>query len=185
MGRFFGGRVSCFAVVGFVVGLFMATHSYAGGRESNLGAELLQSVLEAAGVESEVIPLKRDDGFDEGLFFETPDGSAIILGFNKNGLEIGQPFMLLTMDSEAVAQISIDGALSIISGDTNIVATGLLDFIECTLNSALDMIEKIRVCEFDLICIIRSGLESVIAVAECLLDQFPDKPDVPDKSGKE
>lgn len=136
--------------------------------------EHLQKILTLVRIEADVVDLNRDDGFNRGLFFEMPDGTPITIGFPRNGLQIGRPFLIVTLSDEAIVQLSEDGTISLINEDEEIRATGIIEIIECQLAATAKMIDAIDQCNldlssFDVICVLEAVIQSSIDFSECIL----------------
>lgn len=181
MGNLFKNRGWQFAAIGFVLILSCSVHVYGGQRNRKMQPEQMEKILNLAGVEAEAIRLNRDDGFDDGLFFETKDGTAIVLGFSRNGFQRDEPFILSTFDGEVRVILSEDGNLSFINENEGIVSADAIDdiirevaeLVECILIAVDEMVQGIEECgldfsSLDLICILDAVENGVTGILNCL-----------------
>ena len=157
MGNLLKNRGWQFAAIGFVLILSCSVYVYGGQRDRKMQPEQMAKILNLAGVESEAIKLNRDDGFDDGLFFETKDGTVIVLGFSRNGFQRGEPFILSTFDGEVRVILSEDGNLSFINENEGIVSADAIDdiirevgeLVGCILIAVDEMVQGIGECGLD------------------------------------
>lgn len=164
----------------FIIIFSSSINVYGGLRNTSVSTELFQKMLNIKGMDSEIINLDREDEFKTALFYETPNGIVIVLGFSDDGLQKGKPFLISTLTFEAIVQLSQDGVLDVIGGNKeDVVASGIIDVVECQVNAALAMVEAIKLCSLDptsldLVCIFDAILSGSIDQLECLFELFSD-----------
>jgi hypothetical protein len=131
--------------------------------------ELLQKLLSTAGLSTEIFTLDRADGFAKGILIENVRDVSLMIGFPGDGIQKGTPFLLSIEGQEVVAALSEEGELIVIAGEEALVPAGILDFVECILDTVDVLLEGIDNCGVNPICIIEVTFELVIDILECIL----------------
>ncbi len=167
-------RILQFSTLFFILVLSCSVHVFSGERKKSINTEELQKILSIAGVESEVISLNRDDGFNNGIFFESKEGVVIVLGFTENGFQKGKPFILSTLNGEIKSRLSNKGKLTIVDVDgIEDIIGEVMVLVECILNAVDQMVTDIDDCDFNntgttVNCILDAVGDGVDEIFQCL-----------------
>lgn len=130
--------------------------------------ELLQQLLNLAGLDTAVVALDRGDGFETGVSIEGLQDATLLIGFPRTGIAKETPFLLAIDGTEVLVALSEDGRLNVIGGDATFVPAGIDDFVTCVLNAVDEMLAGIDACGVNPICIIGVTFEAVVDIFECI-----------------
>jgi len=130
--------------------------------------EIVQIVLSMAGLETEIVDLAREDGFDRALYTDTLGSDPLLIGFPGKGIGKGFPFLLAVEGEEIVFLIAEDGGLQVVSGNEAVIPAGVIDAVECLVGTLLDLIQDILDALLNPFSIIALVLNAVFSILFCV-----------------
>ena len=139
--------------------------------QTSLKPALLKQVLVSAGIEAEQDVLYHHGIFLKVLSLKGPEDVPVVIGFPKDGIRKGEPFMLVADGIEYGVKMTEDGDLMVINGDAELISQGVLDMVECILLSVEDMLEMLAECDIlDVYCFVEAAITGSIAISLCPLN---------------
>lgn len=130
--------------------------------------EILQMFLSVAGLETEIVDLNRGDGFERGIYIEGIQDVTLLIGFPKTGITKGTPFLLSVEGVELLVELSEEEGLIVIDGDEELIPLNIFDFVECILESIIDVVQGILSCGANPFCIVIVALSGVFKILGCI-----------------
>lgn len=141
---------------------------YASRGVISIQPETVQIVLSMAGLETEIIDLAREDGFDRALYADTLGSDPLLIGFPGTGIGKGLPFLLAVEGEEIVFLVAEDGCLDVVSGNEEVIPAGVIDAVECLVNTLLGLIQGILDASLNPFSIIALVLNAVFSILGCV-----------------
>ena len=148
--------------------LFTVPDGYASRGVMSIQPETVQMVFSMAGVETEIIDLVREDGFDRALYADTLGSNPLLIGFPETGIGEGLPFLLAVEGEEIVFLIAEDGGLEVVCGNEAVIPAGVIDAVECLVNTLLGLIQGILDASLNPFSIIALVLNAVFSILGCV-----------------
>jgi len=166
----FSLRMRCKTIVTACVALIFcfSLNVHASTGWSTFQPELLQILLSMVGLETEIVDLHREDGFEKGIYIEGIQDVTLLIGFPKRGITKGRPFLLSIEGEEALMELSEEGGLIVIDGDEEFIPSGVSDFVECILDTVSELVQDIHDCGANPFCIVIIALEGVFNILGCI-----------------
>jgi hypothetical protein len=121
-----------------------------------------------AGLETEIVDLDREDGFDRALYTDNLGSHAILIGFPRTGIGKGFPFLLAVEGEEIVVQVSEDAGLQVVAGKEAVIPSGIIDAVECLLDTLLNLIQDILDASLNPFSIVVLVLNAVFSILGCV-----------------
>jgi hypothetical protein len=121
-----------------------------------------------AGLETEIVDLDRDDGFDRGLYTDVLRGDTVLIGFPKTGIGKGVSFLLAVEGEEMVVRLFEDGGLQVVAGNEAVMPSGIIDAVECLLDTLVGLIQDIFDASLNPFSIIGLVLNAVFRILGCV-----------------
>ena len=129
--------------------------------------ELLEILLSLVGMETEIVNLNRGDCLERGIYIKGIQDVTLLIGFPKDGIRKGVPFLLSVEETEVLVELS-EGGLNVIDGEEGLVPLGIGDFIECIFDVASELLENIGECGVNPFCIVGAALSGVFNILGCI-----------------
>ena len=148
--------------------LFPVTDGYASRGVISIQPEIVQIVLSMAGLETEIVDLDREDGFDRALYTDNLGSHAILIGFPRTGIGKGFPFLLAVEGEEIVVQVSEDAGLKVVAGNEAVIPSGIIDAVECLVDTLLNLIQDILDASLNPFSIVVLVLNAVFSILGCV-----------------
>jgi hypothetical protein len=143
-------------------------NGYASRAGITIQPEIVQIVLSMAGLETEIVDLDREDGFDRALYIDSLGSDSILIGFPGTGIGKGFPFLLAVEGEEIVVRIAEDGGLQVVAGDEAVMPAGIIDVVECLVGTLVDLIQDILDVSLNPFRIIVLVLNAVFSILGCV-----------------
>jgi hypothetical protein len=143
-------------------------NSYASRADVTIQPEMVQIVLHMAGWETESLDLDREDGFDRGLSIDTLGSDPMLIGFPATGIGKGVPFLLSLEGEEIVVRIAEEGGLQVVSGNEAVIPAGVIDAVECLVDTLVDLIQGILDASLNPFSIVALVLNAVFKILGCV-----------------
>ena len=161
-------RLMLFLVACVFLLLSVVPNSYASRNGVTIQPEIVQIVLSIAGWETESIDLDREDGFDRALYIDTLGNDPMLIGFPAIGIGKGVPFLLALEGEEIVIRIAEDGGLQVVSGNGAVIPAGVIDAVECLVDTLVDLIQGILDASLNPFSIVALVLNAVFKILGCV-----------------
>jgi hypothetical protein len=152
----------------FVLVSFVPNGYAAGNGGMSIQPETVQIILSMAGLETELVDLAREDGFDRALYTDTLGSDSLLIGFPGKGIGKGFPFLLAVEGEEIVFLIAEDGGLQVVSGNEAVIPAGVIDAVECLVDTLVNLIEGILDVSLNPFSIIALVLNAVFSIVFCV-----------------
>ena len=162
-------RLMMFLVACMFLLLSVVPNSYASRARVTIQPEIVQIVLGMAGWETERIDRDREDGFDRALYIDTLGSDPMLIGFPATGIEKGVPFLLALEGEALVVRIAEDGGLQVVSGNEDVIPAGIIDAVECLVDTLLDLIQDILDASLNPFSIVVLVLNAVFKILGCVI----------------
>lgn len=96
---------------------------------------------------------------------------SFTLGFPEGGIKPYTPFYLENDDAAALVELTDEGTIAVLEGDSRVVSTGILSAIACILTTILNMVADILEAVFTLniLGILEAVLDGVVSLLYCIL----------------
>jgi len=143
-------------------------NGYASREVISVQPETVQIVLSMAGIETEIVSLDRADGFDRALYADNLGSNAMLVGFPRKGIGKEVPFLLAVEGKEIVVRVSEGGGLHVVAGDGAVMPAGIIDAVECLVNTLLGLIQGILDAPLNPFTIIALVLNAVFSILGCV-----------------
>jgi len=160
-------------IVTFCFGLILCLSLQADAQQGQISFKpvLLKQVLVSAGIEAEQDVLYHHGILLKALSLKGPEDIPIVIGFPRDGIQKGKPFLLVADGIEYGVKMTEDEGLMVINGDAELISLGILDMVECILLSVEDMLEMLAECDIlDVYCFIEAAITGSIAISLCPLN---------------
>jgi len=154
----------CTFIVSTAILLQFSTTSIAAQNNSIPCGHLIAQLLKNKNIEAGVVPLRRSDGFNRGIYIKVKDREAITIGFSEFSTGEENLYLLDISGNEIIVYTSDNG-------DTEIVQGTSIDFnyVFCIINSLLTLSSNISICDEtgDQICYVKAFLTLVLNIMNC------------------
>ena len=161
-------RLIIFLAACLCVLLSSVPNGYASRAVITLQPEIAQIVLSMAGLETGIVDLAREDGFDRALYADNLGSDPLLIGFPGTGIGKGFPFLLAVEGEEIVFLIAEDGGLQVVSGNEAVLPAGVIDAVQCLVNTLLGLIQGILDAPLNPFSIIALVLNAVFSILGCV-----------------
>ena len=165
-------RWALIAVMGIIVTFCFTYSGHAFQGEISIQPEITQIVLRMAGFDAEIIDIGGENYFNRILCLNDLQKDAVFIGFPKDGIAEGTPFLLSTKGAECVIALNGEGAPIILVGSEKLVPAGVLDLVKCIFRNIRDLIGDVADCGANPFCIVRAVLTAVFNILACLGELF-------------
>jgi hypothetical protein len=128
----------------------------------NIRLGALKHLLIAAGIDAEMIPLQRPDGFSRAIYVEGPQEIPIIIGFKQDNAAKENSILISVDGEEAIAKIAEDGSYAITPDQDFDLITAL-----CYIEAVFGVFIDIGNCADDNICVATSIFAFIIDIIAC------------------
>ena len=121
-----------------------------------------------AGLETKIVDLDREDGIDRGLYTDALRSDAVLIGFSGTGIGRGVPFLLAVEGEEIVVQQADYGGLLVVAGNETVMPSGIIDGVECLIDTLVDLIQGILDAPLNPFSIIVLVFNTVFSILGCV-----------------
>ena len=143
-------------------------NSHASRAGVTIQPEMVQVVLSMAGWGTESIDLDREDGFDRALAIDTLGSDPMIIGFPATGIGKGVPFLLAMEGEEIIVLLAEEGGVQVLSGNEAVIPTGIIDAVECLVDTLAGLIQGILDSSLNPFSIVVLVLNAVFNMLGCV-----------------
>ncbi len=138
------------------------------GQERAVRPLLLHRMLSAAGIETGIIDLDRNDEFVKGVTLTGEQGATLMIGLPAEGLRPGLPFLLAIDGDEAIVQRTANGDLIVVGAPDIISILGIDDMVDCILDTVDDFLDEIDSCGIDPFCYMFASISLSVDLPLCV-----------------
>ncbi len=150
---------------------FYSLHVHAAQSGKAITPELLQLALNAAGIKAEIVPLDGDGGFEKGVLIKNLKGSAVLIGFPKEGIQREKPFLLSIEGKDSMVKLADSGGIVVLNGDATFYEDAdfqTLSTTGCIIDAVGSMVDDILSCHGNPFCIVGAVFSGVGDILGCL-----------------
>lgn len=108
-------------------------NSYASRGILTVQPEIVQFFLNIVGLETDIVDLDREDGFNRALYTDNLGSDPILIGFPETFIGERVPLLLVVGGEEIVVRVSEDGGLEDMAGNEVVMPAGIAEVGECVM----------------------------------------------------
>ncbi len=159
------------AFIFLLIPFYNPSGSFAEHAQPAVKASFFQSIIKAAGIQSEIISSDPDSGYPSSVYMPYLRGSSVTIGFPPGGLRPGVPFLLEIDGTLATVICTDDGKLTILDGDRRMAATGIFSTLECLFSAILTMLSNLfdAILSLDILGILESIVSGILSIINCII----------------
>ncbi len=151
--------------------LFYSLQAHAAQSGKAITPELLQLALNAARIKAEIVPLGGDGGFEKGVLIKNLKGSAVLIGFPKEGIHREKPFLLSIEGKDSLVKLTDSGGIVVLNEDAIFYEDAdfhTLSTTGCIIEAVGNMVDDILSCHGNPFCIVGAVFSGVGDILGCL-----------------